>query len=524
MNSLFILNALGEIVIEKHFTVYLTPRDEILGIVEIIKRKQVRSNERVSTDYKAYAPNDYLGNMNLYSDMMKSANFSSIPSVFYTGKNCCIFTVQKDDILLVATCNYEVTPLLVLELLERVHLIFRNYFGKNLNEDVLKSNFSMVYLLLNEMVIGGIPATIDPNIIEMLVPMPSMINRACKVLADSSRLISDLASFVNPSVCKMGSKGLLSRKVGITNANVGTIVDRDRAGEDMGSGSGAGIGAGISGCGSHIWWRKGNTHYSSNEVYVEIIEKLNCIVDSQGNILNSSVDGRIVLNSKLSGVPELNLTLKNPKILSSAAFHPSVRLQKLNRDKVISFCPPDGECTIASYWLNDIHLVPPLKIKADINFPINSNSATIGIQLAGNICNSGLSESFGISSQPPLEDLSIYITLPSSVLSAVVSPTFGSVRFQNSDKLLIWKLDKINNAPNVVYRAEGILSFETVTSSQQDYLLPNEIKCTCQPSFVMKGYAISGIKVDTLDVISVNYSPYKGCRYSTVSGAMEFRL
>lgn len=48
----------------------------------------------------------------------------------------------------------------------------------------------------------------------------------------------------------------------------------------MGLGSGSGEGGGISGAGSDCWWRRGNVHYASNEVYVDVLESIHATVNS----------------------------------------------------------------------------------------------------------------------------------------------------------------------------------------------------------------------------------------------------
>jgi len=40
----------------------------------------------------------------------------------------------------------------------------------------------------------------------------------------------------------------------------------------------------------------------------------------------------------------------------------------------------------------------------------------------------------------------------------------------------------------------------------------------------VRGWNISGVRVDSVQVSGVNYTPYKGCRYSTFGGRIDLRI
>ena len=53
-----------------------------------------------------------------------------------------------------------------------------------------------------------------------------------------------------------------------------------------------------------MWWRRQNVAYGSNEVYVDIVETVSCTCNGMGSMVSGGVSGEILMNSKLSGVPE----------------------------------------------------------------------------------------------------------------------------------------------------------------------------------------------------------------------------
>lgn len=59
--------------------------------------------------------------------------------------------------------------------------------------------------------------------------------------------------------------------------------------------------------------------------------------------------GDILCTSKLSGVPDLTLSFNNHRILDDCSLHPCVRYNRFERERVMSFVPPDGKFKLASY-------------------------------------------------------------------------------------------------------------------------------------------------------------------------------
>lgn len=120
-----------------------------------------------------------------------------------------------------------------------------------------------------------------------------------------------------------------------------------------------------------VSWRSEGIKHSKNEIFLDVIEKLNLLVSANGNVLRSEIIGNVRMKSFLSGMPELKLGL-NDKVLfemtgrttrgkliemEDIKFHSCVRLNKFESERVISFIPPDGEFELMSYRL-DTHVKP----------------------------------------------------------------------------------------------------------------------------------------------------------------------
>ena len=65
--------------------------------------------------------------------------------------------------------------------------------------------------------------------------------------------------------------------------------------------------------------------------------------------MKCEIYGEVLVNSHLSGLPDLTLSFANPSILNDVRFHPSVRFRPWESHQVLSFVPPDGQFKLMSY-------------------------------------------------------------------------------------------------------------------------------------------------------------------------------
>lgn len=105
-----------------------------------------------------------------------------------------------------------------------------------------------------------------------------------------------------------------------------------------------------------VSWRAEGIKHKKNEIFLDVVEKLNLLVAANGTVLHSEIIGAVKMKSFLSGMPELKLGL-NDKIMFEATgrankaagkaveledikFHQCVRLARFENDRTISFIPP----------------------------------------------------------------------------------------------------------------------------------------------------------------------------------------
>lgn len=63
-----------------------------------------------------------------------------------------------------------------------------------------------------------------------------------------------------------------------------------------------------------VSWRSEGIRYKKNEVFLDVVESVNLLVNSNGTVVRSEVVGALKMRTFLSGMPECKLGL-NDKVL-----------------------------------------------------------------------------------------------------------------------------------------------------------------------------------------------------------------
>ncbi|WVY89612.1 hypothetical protein V8G54_035126 [Vigna mungo] len=246
------------------------------------------------------------------------------------------FHVKVVGLLFVATTRVNVSPSLVLELLQRIARVIKDYLGI-LNEDSLRKNFVLVYELLDEVIDFGYVQTTSTEMLKAYVFNEPLV-------VDAARL-----SPLGPgSIFTQGTKRMPG--IAVTKSVVATEPGGRRR----------------------------------EEIFVDIIEKISITFSSSGYILTSEIDGTIQMKSYLSGNPEIRLALNEDLsigrnvgaaygyrsssgsgtvVLDDCNFHESVRLDSFDIDRTLSLIPPDGEFPVMNYRMTQ-EFRPPFRINA----------------------------------------------------------------------------------------------------------------------------------------------------------------
>lgn len=386
-------------------------------------------------------------------------------------------------LLFVATTRVNVSPSLVLELLQRIARVIKDYLGV-LNEDSLRRNFVLVYELLDEVIDFGYVQTTSTEVLKSYV-----FNEP--IVVEGSHL------------SPLGPAGLFMQG---TKRMPGTAVTKSVVANDPGG-------------------RK------REEIFVDIIEKISITFSSSGYILTSEIDGTIQMKSYLTGNPEIRLALNDDLsigrgggsvydyrsslgsgavILDDCNFHESVRLDSFEADKTLTLVPPDGEFPVMNYRMTQ-EFKPPFRINALIEeagalkaevilkvyaeFPSNISANTIVVQMP--LPNYTMRASFELE--------------PGAVAQ--------STDFKEANKRLEWNLKKIVGGSEHTLRAK-------LTFSQESHGNITKESGPVSMTFTIPMYNASKLQVKYLQIAkkSGTYNPYRWVRYVTLANSYVARL
>lgn len=314
----------------------------------------------------------------------------------------------------------------------------------------------------------------------------------------------------------------------------------------------------LSSAGSQIPWRRSNVRHTSNELYVDLVETLCVTYTPSGRPIAAFSNGSIAFTSKVSGVPDLLLTLttggagmgadraaKVRRTMERPVFHPCVRLARWREHGELSFVPPDGRFVLAGYEVDlldssatpfdakasNLNLPASIEVKTglgamgldfEVRLLVNHRFSTSGGggggggnggggggngSAAASLSNhlgrpSGLRTASGDAKAPTMEEVIVSIPIPAAVRSINdLRPSKGEAHWSPGDTAVEWKLNAKEAAS--VSSAGAVLRCSVVGATEDDD----------DAAAMTLG---NGIKADTYD-----YDEDPNSAYQSASSAKE---
>jgi AP-3 complex subunit mu len=151
--------------------------------------------------------------------------------------------------------------------------VLKQYLGGEVTENSLRESFDTVLQLFSETFSAPYPISTDASALQELVPSTSLL---AKMFSAGLAVASATAS-----------KGLQGgAAAGAANAQ---HLRGGVAGEVVNPFS------------SPLHWRRAGIRHAQNEVYFDVREEIQAVLDKNGNVITGNVWGRIDCRSKLSG-------------------------------------------------------------------------------------------------------------------------------------------------------------------------------------------------------------------------------
>lgn len=375
--------------------------------------------------------------------------------------------IKRNSLLIVATTRFNVSPSIVLEFLNRTCKVIKDYLGV-LSEEAIRKNFILVYELLDEILDYGFPQGTSTETLKNFI-----YNEPVVVDAGRSGRMPTLNNKTTPSM----------------SAHKPITYQRERNGKQK------------------------------NEIFVDILERLNVLFSPNGYILNSTVDGCIQMKSYLSGNPELKLALNEDLVigkgdgtvvLDDANFHECCQLQDFENDRTLSFYPPDGEFVVLNYRVTG-EFRAPFRVFPTID-EVSPYKLDLTLRLRADI-----PESFHGA------NVVVTIPVPRSTASAPTELSQGSAgqiaEFNKAENSVKWHIKKIPGNTEVMLRVKVGLSSAATTSTRKEF-------GPISLSFEIPMYNVSKLQVRYLRIAEQgkSYNPYRWVRYVTQSSSYVCRV
>lgn len=374
-----------------------------------------------------------------------------------------IYTTQG-DIVLVAATKENINVMLVLKLLFKMVEIFKAYFGGLFDENQVKKNFVVIYELLDEIIDYGIPQILEVDVLK-------------KYITQGGAKTIDLNDQEQLKKITVQATGVCS-------------------------------------------WRAEGIKHRKNEVFIDVVENINVLMSTKRERLRADVSGEILVNCKLSGMPECKFGMNDKLVMSADSrvrssdkgialddyrFHQCVRLSKFDVDREITFIPPDEPFTLMTYRITD-NIESPFKLIPNVKV-LGRNRLELSLQVTAMYDRN-------------IEASNVRIDFPCPKNTAkghIPNPGHGKARYDPVQGAVIWRIRRFPGRHEYNLLAEVELAS---TISEKQWVRPPITMAFDVPQFTASGLRVRFLKVQEKS----NYKPVKWIRYLTKAGAYEHRI
>ncbi|RIA93003.1 putative clathrin assembly protein AP47 [Glomus cerebriforme] len=392
-----------------------------------------------------------------FMPLVLEAEEEQAPTPCFTYEGVNYLYIRHNNLYLLALTKKNSNATTILLFLHKLTEVFTEYF-KELEEESIRDNFVIIYELLDEMMDFGYPQTTETKILQEYITQES----------------HKLEIQVRPPMA-------------VTNA---------------------------------VSWRSEGIKYRKNEVFLDVIESVNLLVNANGNVLRSEILGVIKMKCYLSGMPELRLGLNDKVMFESTGrstsrgkaiemedvkFHQCVRLSRFENDRTISFIPPDGEFELMSYRLNT-QVKPLIWVEALVESYTGSRIEYM------------IKAKAQFKRRSTANNVEINVPVPDDADSPKFRSSIGSVHYAPEKSCLVWKIKQFQGGKEFLMRAHfGLPSVKNV--DDPDKKPPIGVK------FEIPYFTTSGIQVRYLKIVEKSgYQALPWVRYITQNGDYQLRL
>ncbi|KAH8741094.1 clathrin assembly protein [Cryptosporidium ryanae] len=390
--------------------------------------------------------------------------------------------IKYNNLYLLSLTRRDSNAIMIVTFLYKLVEILKEYF-KTLEEESIRDNFVVIYELLDEIMDNGFPQMTEVKILR------EYIKNEAHELSAASALVSG----------KINSLSATKPPSALSNV---------------------------------ISWRPDGIKHKKNEIFLDVIEKVNMIICSNGDVINCEIIGTLTMKSYLSGMPELKLGL-NDKLgdasisgsngreslsnnsrsgknkcldIEDIKFHQCVRLARFESDRTISFIPPDGQFELMSYRLTPSHTLKPLfKVDVDVEY-LSSTRIRYNTKVKGQYKTRSIAK-----------NTEIRIPVPNDVVVPTFKTSVGTVKYVPEKDIILWNIKTFSGQKE--YTMTAVFDLPSVVNGS------NMSKRPITVHFEIPYFTISGLTIRYLKITEKSgYQALPWVRYITQNGNFEIRM
>lgn len=367
--------------------------------------------------------------------------------------------IRENNVYLLTVSSINCIPLLHIEYMRRCVKVFEVYCSK-VTELSVRDNFGIIYELLDEMCDFGYPQFTEERVLKQYITQ----------------------------------EGLLSFLLPDESAHKKAIPDA------------------VTGVGTP--WRPEKAYlYSRNEVFLDVCERVNMLMNCDGTPISSEILGVVRVKSRLSGTPVMQVCLNDKAMydisgqsgagvdLEDIQFHQCVNLQQFEKDRIISCVPPDGKFDLLTYRINR-KLAPLVVVRCSVQAVGTSRVCITCIVKAA------------FRHSVRAKTIDVHLPIPSDADSPVANCTSGAVRYKPETNKAVWSLREMAGGReancSLQFHLPSIRSSESSATEKAPVEVHFEI-----PYLAASGFQVRYVKIKER---SLNYDAVPWVRYLTESG------
>lgn len=399
------------------------------------------------------------------------------PPVVMSHKELHFVHVRQGGLYWVATTTADASPFTIIEFLNRLCGLVRDYCG-DLTEKSVRLNFALIYELLDEVIDYGYIQTTSTDILKNFIQTEAVTSKPFSLF--------DLSN--------VGLFGAETQQSKVAPSTAATRPIMSSRGEQGGK----------------------------HEIFVDVIERMSVVLGTNGLLMKADVEGEIQVKCYMPSCSEMRIGLNEEFSIGKSQlrgygaavavdecrFHQAVNLDEFETYRILKVCPSQGAQTIMQYQLCDnLPTAPPFRLYPTIERD-SGGRLLMYLKLRCDL-------------PPKSAAINVSVTIPvpkgSVSLSLELSSPDQSAELQAKSKAIRWEISRFPGGAQL----SALFKLEVPGLSSASMMEVGPVSM----SFELPKYTCTGLQIRFLRLTPVQPGPsQRWVRYVTHSDSYTIRV